>query len=77
MCIFFSTPGGVPSPGATMNAPTPGCAFCWFAGILCLFGCFMLVDPIFGNMLQATRGIMTVVLVPLVMKATGLTPLTA
>jgi drug/metabolite transporter (DMT)-like permease len=48
-------------------------AACWFAGILCLFGCFTLIGPIFGNMLQSTRGIMTVVLAPLVMKATGLT----
>lgn len=47
-------------------------AFFWFAGILCLFGCFTIVGPLFGNMLQSTRGVMAVVLAPLIMKTTGL-----
>lgn len=37
-------------------------AAAWFIGMLFLFGCFASVGAVFGNILQSTRGIMSVVL---------------
>jgi uncharacterized membrane protein len=34
----------------------------WYAAMLCLFGCFGTVGIIYGNILQSTRGIISVVL---------------
>jgi len=34
----------------------------WYAAMLCLFGCFGTVGIIYGNILQSTRGIVSVVL---------------
>lgn len=34
----------------------------WFTAMLCLFGCFGTVGIVFGNILQSTRGIISVVL---------------
>jgi len=37
-------------------------AVVWFGGMLLLFGCFAMVGPVFGNILQSTRGPMSVVI---------------
>ena len=37
-------------------------AVAWLAAMLFLFGCFDRIGVIFGNILQATRGIMSIVL---------------
>ncbi len=34
----------------------------WYAAMLCLFGCFGILDVIYGNILQSTRGVISVVL---------------
>jgi drug/metabolite transporter (DMT)-like permease len=34
----------------------------WFVGMLCLFACFATVGIVFGNILQSTRGVMSVAL---------------
>lgn len=35
---------------------------CWFSGMLFLFACFGLIGPLFGNIVQSTRGIIAVIL---------------
>jgi drug/metabolite transporter (DMT)-like permease len=37
-------------------------AFCWFIAMIFLFSCFGLVGVVFGNILQSTRGIISIVL---------------
>ncbi len=44
-------------------------ALCWFAGMLCLFGCFGSIGPIFGNIIQSSRGVFSVIIGYLVAKA--------
>ena len=34
----------------------------WFAGMLCLFGCFGSIGPVFGNIIQSSRGIISVII---------------
>lgn len=34
----------------------------WFAGIIFLFSCFALIGPVFGNIVQSSRGIISVIL---------------
>ena len=34
----------------------------WFLGMVCLYACFGLVGPVFGNILQSTRGILSILL---------------
>ena len=50
---------------------TPALPFsiCWFAGMLCLFGCFGSIGPIFGNIIQSSRGIISVIIGYIVAKA--------
>jgi drug/metabolite transporter (DMT)-like permease len=36
-------------------------AFSWLIAMICLFSCFALIDIVFGNILQATRGIISIV----------------
>ncbi|MCF6174648.1 MAG: DMT family transporter [Victivallaceae bacterium] len=44
-------------------------ALCWFAGMLFLFGCFGSIGPVFGNIIQSSRGIMSVIIGFLIAKA--------
>jgi hypothetical protein len=44
-------------------------ACCWFAGMLCLFGCFGSIGPVFGNIIQSSRGIISVIIGFIVAKA--------
>ena len=37
-------------------------AVCWFAGMLFLFGCFGAIGPIFGNIIQSSRGIISIII---------------
>ena len=37
-------------------------AFCWFIAMILLFSCFGLTGVVFGNILQSTRGIISIVL---------------
>jgi len=37
-------------------------AFCWFIAMIFLFSCFGLIGVVFGNILQSTRGIISIVL---------------
>ena len=37
-------------------------AVCWFISMLLLFSCFALVGIVFGNILQSTRGLMSIIL---------------
>jgi hypothetical protein len=32
----------------------------WYAGMACLFGCFATVGALFGNILQSTRGLVSI-----------------
>jgi len=43
-------------------------SFCWLVGITCLFGTFSTVGVIFGNMLQAFRGLISVGLAAIILK---------
>lgn len=40
----------------------------WFAAMLVLFACFGLIGPLFGNIIQSTRGIIAVILGALIAK---------
>jgi hypothetical protein len=44
--------------GARWRAAFPFAVF-WFVGILFLFGCFASVGVVFGNIVQSTRGILS------------------
>jgi uncharacterized membrane protein len=48
----------------------PALAFscCWFAAMLFLFACFGFIGPLFGNIIQSTRGIIAVILGVLIAK---------
>jgi hypothetical protein len=37
-------------------------AICWMAAMVLLFACFGLVGPVYGNISQATRGILSIIL---------------
>jgi drug/metabolite transporter (DMT)-like permease len=37
-------------------------AFCWFIAMIFLFSCFGLIGVVFGNILQSTRGVISIVL---------------
>jgi hypothetical protein len=37
-------------------------AFFWYFGIACLFACFAYIEPVFGNILQSTRGIISILI---------------
>lgn len=37
-------------------------AVSWFLAIICLFSCFALIGVVFGNILQSTRGIISIVM---------------
>lgn len=39
-----------------------GFAASWFLGMVCLYACFGIVGPVFGNILQSTRGILSILL---------------
>ena len=41
----------------------------WFTAILCLFGCFGSLGVIYGNIVQSTRGIISVVIAAFVAMA--------
>jgi len=49
------------TPAAMWKDAIPFSIF-WYTAMLCLFGCFGTVGIIFGNILQSTRGIISVVL---------------
>lgn len=35
---------------------------CWYLSILCLFGCFGLLGPVFANIIQSTRGMISILM---------------
>ncbi|NQT92320.1 MAG: DMT family transporter [Lentisphaerae bacterium] len=39
-----------------------GFSVSWFLGMVCLYACFGLLGPVFGNILQSTRGILSILL---------------
>jgi len=51
-------------PGISVRHFKPAFPFsvCWFAAMLLLFSCFGLIGPVFGNIIQSSRGIISVVI---------------
>ncbi len=37
-------------------------SICWFSAMLLLFACFGLIGPVFGNIIQSSRGIISVII---------------
>ena len=58
------------TPSIKVKHLRPAIAFscCWFSAMLFLFACFGLVGPLFGNIIQSTRGIIAVILGALIAK---------
>lgn len=60
----------VPNPQRWQNLkPALPFALCWFTSILFIFGCFANIGPIFGNIIQSSRGIFSVIIGFIVAKA--------
>jgi drug/metabolite transporter (DMT)-like permease len=61
VCLPFFRSGGV---WVDWHFSVPY-SFCWLAATVCLFACFAYVGTVYGNILQSTRGIMSVVMAAL------------
>ena len=51
-------------PGISFRQLKPAMPFSifWFAAMLLLFSCFGLIGPVFGNIIQSSRGIISVII---------------
>ena len=51
-------------PGVSLRHFKPALphSVCWFAAMLLLFSCFGLIGPVFGNIIQSSRGIISVII---------------
>lgn len=51
-------------PGTALRQFKPAMPFsiCWFMSMLLLFSCFSLIGPVFGNIIQSSRGIISVII---------------
>lgn len=49
-------------PGARVWAAAAPYAFCWFMGMVCLYAAFATIGVVFGNIIQSTRGLISIVL---------------
>ncbi len=51
-------------PGISFRQLKPAMPFsiCWFVAMLLLFSCFGLIGPVFGNIIQSSRGIISVII---------------
>ena len=58
------------TPSVKIKHLKPAIAFScwWFSAMLFLFACFGLIGPLFGNIIQSTRGIIAVILGALIAK---------
>jgi hypothetical protein len=52
----------VPRPTTTMVAYSMPFAVAWFAAMLCLYGCFGSIGVVYGNIVQSSRGILSIIM---------------
>lgn len=68
LCYSFAGLCAVPMlfivPGTALRQFKPAMPYsiCWFAAMLLLFSCFGLIGPVFGNIIQSSRGIISVII---------------
>ena len=68
LCYSFAGLCAVPMlfivPGTALRQLKPAMPYsiCWFAAMLLLFSCFGLIGPVFGNIIQSSRGIISVII---------------
>jgi drug/metabolite transporter (DMT)-like permease len=59
ICIFICLVRRIPVKNTAKALPF---SIFWFAGVVFLFSCFALIGPVFGNIVQSSRGIISVIL---------------